>query len=150
MTGDHGAGQQRATGAPRATLADVALLVGSWRGEFMGSVAEEVWLAPAGGTMVGMFRLFKEDRVVFYEFMILVEEEGRVCMKLKHFHPDFRGWEEKDAMVTFPLVSADGDAVLFDGLTYRRQADGSLRGTVVSRRKDGTMLEESFTLHPVA
>ena len=142
MTGD------QTTRQPRATLADVGLLVGSWRGEFMGSMAEEVWLPPAGGTMVGMFRLFREDRVVFYEFMILVEEEGGVSMKLKHFHPDFRSWEEKDAMVTFPLVKADSDGVWFEGLTYRRQEDGSLHGSVTVRRKDGTVTEETFLLRP--
>lgn len=33
---------------PKATLADVALLVGHWKGGFLGSTAEGIWLPPAG------------------------------------------------------------------------------------------------------
>jgi hypothetical protein len=51
---------------PKATLADVKLLVGRWKGGFLGSTAEEVWLPAAGGSMFGSFRLYKEKEVVFY------------------------------------------------------------------------------------
>lgn len=135
---------------PRATLADARLLVGHWRGEFLGGVAEEVWLPPAGGTMVGVFRLFREDKVVFYEIMTAVEEEGSVSLKLKHFHPDLKGWEEKDEMVTFRLVRSGKDALWFEGLTYRRLADNSLQGFIAIQSKDGVVREESFTLKPVS
>lgn len=134
---------------PSATLADVGLLVGHWTGDFLGGTAEEVWLPPAGGTMVGVFRLYKADAVNFYEIMTVVEEAGSVAMKLKHFHPDLKGWEDKDEVVTFRLVKASTDTVWFEGLTYRRQADGSLRGFIAIRYKDAGLKEESFTLRPV-
>lgn len=134
---------------PKATLADATLLVGHWRGEFLGSMGEEVWLPPAGGTMLGVFRLYREDRVVFYEIMTLVEEEGSIALKLKHFHPDLKGWEEKDEIVTFPLVRSGNDALWFDGLTYRRHEDGTLHGFIAIRQKDGAVTEESFVLQPV-
>jgi hypothetical protein len=91
---------------PKATLADLALLVGHWKGGFLGSTAEEIWLPPAGGSMFGAARLYKDTEVVFYEVLIAVEEEGSVSLKLKHFHPDLKGWEEKNETVTFRLVKA--------------------------------------------
>lgn len=134
---------------PRATLADLTLLVGHWKGGFLGSTAEEVWLPPAGGSMFGAARLFRDTEVVFYEIMIAVEEEGSVSLKLKHFHPDLKGWEEKNETVTFRLVKASGNTIWFDGLTFRKREDGSLQGFIAIRYKDGTVKEESFTYQPV-
>ncbi|MDH5235835.1 MAG: DUF6265 family protein [Gemmatimonadota bacterium] len=135
---------------PKATLADLKLLVGHWRGGFLGSTAEEVWLPAAGGTMLGVARIYKEDAVVFYETMIAVEEEGSVSLKLKHFHPNLKGWEEKDDVVTFRLVKASGNTLWFEGLTFRKREDGSLQGFVAISYKDGTVKEESFVYQPVA
>jgi len=137
------------TERPKATLADISLLVGHWRGEFLGATAEEVWLPPAGGSMLGVFRLYKDDQILFYEIMIAMEEEGSVSLKLKHFHSDLEGWEEKDGMVTFRLVKAGQDAVWFEELTYRKREDGSLQGFIAIRQKDGNVVENSFTLHPL-
>ncbi len=136
-------------GRPKATLSDVSLLIGHWKGEFLGAMAEELWLPPAGGSMLGVFRLYEENKPMSYELMTLVEEEGSVSLKLKHFNPDLKGWEEKDGMVTFRLVKADKDAIWFEGLTYRKQKDGTLRGFVVFRQKDGKITENSFILSPV-
>lgn len=139
----------KSTERPKATLADVSLLIGHWRGEFLGATAEEIWLPPAGGSMLGVFRLYKDDKVLFYEIMIAVQEEGSVSLKLKHFHSELKGWEEKDGVVTFRLVKASQEAIWFEGLTYRKHKDGSLRGFIAIHQKDGSVTENSFTLHPV-
>jgi hypothetical protein len=127
----------------------IALLVGHWKGGFLGSTAEEVWLPPAGGSMLGAARLYNDKNVVFYEIMIAVEEERSVSIKLKHFHPDLKGWEEKNESVTFRFVKASGNTIWFDGLTFRKREDGSLQGFIAIRYKDGTVKEESFTYQPV-
>jgi len=131
---------------PKATLKDLTMLVGHWRGEMFGAKADEIWLEPAGGSMIGMFRIFNEKSPMFYEFWAAVEEEGSVTMRLKHFNPDMTGWEEKDKMVTFRLVKFDRNNLWFEGLTYSRQRDGSIRGHVAITEKDGTVKEEVFTL----
>ena len=135
---------------PKATLKELGMLVGHWQGDFLGSKAEEVWLEPAGGSMIGMFRIFSDKAPMFYEFWAVVEEEGSVTMKLKHFNPDMTGWEEKDKMVNFRLVKFDKDNLWFEGLTYSRQKDGSIRGYVAIGAKDGTIKEESFVLKRLA
>ncbi len=134
---------------PPATLADVGLLVGHWEGEFLGGTAEELWLPAQGGTMLGVFRLHENGKAVFYELMILAEEQASVSMKLKHFHADLRAWEEKDAMQTFRLVKATPEALWFEGLTFRKQPDGSIRGFIALGEKDGDVKEETFVYRPV-
>ena len=67
---------------PAATLEDVQLLLGHWEGPFMGGTAEEIWLPEAGGTMLGMFRMYSGGELFFYELMHMVEEEGSVSLKL--------------------------------------------------------------------
>lgn len=80
---------------PAASLQDVTWLVGSWSGDAFGSTFEEVWNPPSAGSMLGMWKLLDDDQVVFYELMLLVEEEGSLSLKVKHFSDDFTAWEEK-------------------------------------------------------
>lgn len=134
---------------PQATIEDVGLLIGHWKGEFLGAMAEEFWLPAAGNSMLGVFRLYGDEGVLFYETMILVEEEESVSLKLKHFHPDLTGWEEKEEVVTFRLVKADKNALWFEGLTFRMQPDGSLKGFIALRQDDGSVEEQSFVYLPV-
>ena len=138
---------------PKATLAAVSWLAGgAWRGEGMGGVAEEQWSAPAGGQMMGMFRLLKpgaggNEAVSFYEFLTLVEQDGSLVMKLKHFNADLTGWEEKDKFVTFRLARVTPDAVYFDGLTFRREAPDRLSIFLALRDSaTGTVSEATFKL----
>jgi hypothetical protein len=135
---------------PKATLADIGLLVGHWQGPFLGATAEEIWLPVAGGSMLGVYRLYQEGKVVLYEIMTATEEEGSVSMKIKHFHPDLKGWEEKDQSVTFRFIKASADTIWFEGLTFRKQRDGSLQGFIALSENDGRVKEESFLYRPVA
>lgn len=124
------------------SLAALAFLVGHWRGEALGGIAEEVWLEPAGGAMVGTFRLIDGSGVSFYEIFTISEPD--LTLRLKHFHADLTGWEERDEVVTFSFVSAaDGEAV-FEGLTFRLLPDGRLRAAVEAGRPDGTTGELVF------
>ena len=79
--------------SPPATIAAAAWLEGHWLGDGLGGVSEEVWSPPRGGVMMGMYRSLKQDKASFYEFLMLVEENGTLVMKLKHFNPDFSGWD---------------------------------------------------------
>ena len=106
---------------PAATLAQMDWLVGQWEGAGIGGApALENWLPPAGGTMVGTFVQQGEDGAVrFTEHLYLMEEEGSLVLRLKHFNADLTGWEEKDDMVTFRLAAIESCAAYFHGLTLR-------------------------------
>ena len=132
-----------------ASLADFGWLIGHWRGTGLGGVSEEVWTAPAGGAMMGMYRLITKDAVTFYEFLTLVEENGSLALRLKHFNPDMTGWEEKDGFVTFRLVRMGPGEAYFGGLTFRRIGDDRLDIFLALRERSGTIREEKFEMQRV-
>jgi hypothetical protein len=133
-------------GAPRpsASVADLGWLAGRWAGEGLGGSIDEVWSEPAGGAMVGYFRLVRDGKPVLYEIPTLLEVEGSVELRLKHVNPDMTGWEEKNGFVTFRLVKHDAGAAYFSGLTFRRVNDREMEGYLALRDKDGTVREEKF------
>jgi len=121
---------------PAATLDDVSWLVGNWSGEAFGSSFEEGWNPPSAGSMIGFFKLMDGDAVVFYELLLLVEEEGSLSLKVKHFNADFTAWEEKADYVTFRYVKSDEDAVHFSGISFYRVDDDTLNAYIVMRSGD--------------
>jgi len=133
---------------PPATLEDVYWLVGSWTGEAFGNSFEEVWNPPSAGSMVGMWKLMREGEVVFYELMLIVEEEGSISLKVKHFTDDFIAWETKEDYVRFRLVSFDEDAVHFSGLSFYRIGNDEIHGFIALHSK-GEVREESLIYHRV-
>ena len=135
---------------PPATLSAVAWLEGAGLGDGLGGVSEEVWSAPRGGVMMGMYRSLRDGKPVFYEFLQLVEAEGTISLRLKHFNPDFSGWEEKTGFVTFKLVSVEEGAVHFDGLSFIKDGRDGLRIYLLLKdSKTGTVREEPFRLKRV-
>lgn len=109
--------------SPPATIEDVAWLSGYWRGSGFGGECEEAWGEGSGDRMLGWFSLRQGEDLTFSEAVALVETGGSLEMWVKHFNPDFSGWEEKDDYVRFPLVKLGEQAAYFSGLTYRRDGD---------------------------
>jgi hypothetical protein len=135
---------------PSARITDLTWLEGRWHGEGLGGTVEEVWGAPAGGAMVGYFRLVRDGKPSFYEIMTLLENEGSVEMRLKHVNPDMTGWEEKASFVTFRLVRHDATGAYFEGLTFRRTAPDLIEGFLALRdRTTGAVREEKFVYRRV-
>jgi hypothetical protein len=131
---------------PRATLQEFAWLVGDWVGTGLGGVSEETWSAPAAGAMMGMYRLVVNGAVSFYEFMTMVEENGSLVLKLKHFNADLTGWEEKDRFVSFRLAKLAPNEAWFGGLTFRRLDANRLEIFLALRDKSGSVREEKFVM----
>ena len=131
--------------SPPATLEQMDWLVGQWTGEGIGGApAMESWLPPTGPTMVGTFvQETAEGEIMFTEHMYLMEEEGTLVLRLKHFNADLTGWEEKDDMLTFRLVAFEPCAAYFHALTLRcADADKPGEGLVaaVRMRSGGELL----------
>lgn len=132
-----------------ASIEDMSFLVGHWQGDGMGGFNEEVWGEPLGGSMLGTFRHLQGDDPAFSEIMQIGEENGTLALRLKHFNPDLTGWEEKDDMVTFPLVRIEhGEAAYFRGLTYKRTSANELTIYLALHNRDGVQ-EVSFELQRV-
>lgn len=147
-------GQQRITentvrlaggsASPPATITDMAWFAGHWTGEGLGGQVEEIWSPAQAGAMMGMFRLLLDGKTAFYELMTLVEENGSLVLRVKHFNPDLTGWEDKGDSVDFPLVATAGERIFFDGLTVHRLSDNALTIYVAIAAKDGAVREEAF------
>ncbi len=89
-------------------------MTGAWVGTIDDDQIEEHWSSSDGETLMGMFRWLKADAVYLYEFMLISKSELGVTLQIKHFQPDFVGWEEKDAAVTFYFQTLEGRTVTFD------------------------------------
>jgi hypothetical protein len=142
---------QAAAAAP--ALAPVAFIAGHWVGEDAASLSEEVWTAPAGDSMLGMWRLVAGGRLRISELLSITAGEDGVVLRLRHFDPRAVAREEKDRPLALKLVrAAEGEAV-FEGpgvgadtglvrLTYRRTGPDAL---LVTLDKGGTGQPFAFT-----
>ena len=108
-------------------------MVGNWAGEAFGGTFEEGWNPPSAGSMIGFFKLMGDEAVAFYELLLLVEEEGSLSLKVKHFNPDFTAWEDKEDYIRFRFIKAEEDAVHFSGLSFYRIDDDTMHGYIVMR-----------------
>ena len=130
--------------SPAATLAEMDWLAGHWTGNAFGGVSEEIWAKPAGGTMMGMFRQVNNGKTVFYELMTLVEENGSILMRLKHFNPNLTGWEEKDKTVNFRYVGKKDGVIHFEGMAFQPEGKDAVTIYVAIGQKGGSVHEEAF------
>ena len=117
--------------SPPATLQDVAWVQGHWKGEAFGGTVEEIWTPPLGGSMMCAFKLVVNDEVRFYEIVTITEEQETLMLRLKHFHKDLKGWEEKDETVDFPLIKVTPDKMFFDGFTFERISENEMNIYVI-------------------
>jgi hypothetical protein len=138
------AAQSAAPPAVRATLAELAFMAGDWQGEAgPGAFSQEVWAAPAGDCMMGMWRLVVDGRVKLLEALSITQEDGGPVMRLRHYGRDGVGWEERDAPIALRVASAGGGVAVFEGpgrsgplrITYRKTGDGTLSCAV--EKSDG-------------
>ena len=118
-------------GSPKATLNDVAWIAGHWKGEAFGGITEEIWSPPLGNSMMFSFKLVNDNKVVFYELGAITETNGTLLLQLKHFGPDFKGWEEKEESETFKLVKIEQNRVYFNDFTFEKISDNEINLYVV-------------------
>ena len=56
-----------------ATLSDLAWLAGYWMSDKRGTLAEECWLPPEGGAMLGLHRDAFDDGNMFFEYLRIMQ-----------------------------------------------------------------------------
>ena len=135
----------------KGKLKDVDWLVGSWNGSAFGSQFEEVWNPASAGSMVGMWKLFDEEKGVnFYELMVLKEEGEGLVLLVKHFGADFIAWEDKEDFVKFRLIKVEEKAVHFSGLSFYQKGQDKIDGFIVMNHKDGSKTEHKISYKRVS
>lgn len=108
-------------------------LHGNWKGQQGQDQFEEHWSLIGGGTLMAMFRWLKNHQVWFYEFITIEQAGEYVMMRIKHFYPGMKGWEEKNEAVDFLLVQLQNREAVFlqvnkpdQWLVYHMQAEDKL------------------------
>ncbi|MEN2282790.1 DUF6265 family protein [Algoriphagus sp. SE2] len=125
-------------------ITDLKWLVGFWEGTGFGGECEEVWMPAADGNMVGTFRFWSEGKLIFSEFMNIIQEGNSFTLKLKHFNADLSPWEEKDEWTTFRLVGVDETSVFFHGLTMKREANEIILWLAITENGERTIEELKY------
>lgn len=101
----------KSTGA-KAKLDDLVFLSGHNRGEKDGGIIDEHWSEVGGDSMIGMFRYIQDGKVQRYEFLSIEQMPEGLVLRLRRFNPGLVGWEEKDQVFSYPLISwKPGEAV---------------------------------------
>lgn len=133
-----------------ADIDALAWMAGSWYGAVDGDAYDEHWSLPAGGVMIGMFRWLKDGKVHMYELMAIEPEADGLALRLKHFHRGLAAWEEKDVVLTYPLIDlgenratfAKGGAFRSTQFVYRRDGPDQLVAVQENRKGDERALFE--------
>jgi hypothetical protein len=95
--------------AQQVTVDRVAWLQGCWRATRGEATIEEQWMAPRGGTMLGMGRTVRGGKTVEYELVMLKEQEGRLAYEA---HPSGQ------PTATFLAATASDTSVVFENAAH--------------------------------
>ena len=133
-------GQSDSTGFD---LSKFSWLSGYWLGDGFGGVSEEYWSVPSTGSMIGLYKHYKDGKVTFYELMSMSEHDGKFSLRLKHFNQNMTAWEEKDDFVDFSFVSATDTRIDFKGLVYELMSEDEME-VRLKLKQDGVVRTEVF------
>ena len=159
VTSDASASPTSPQSVPGPKLLDFAWLEGRWRGDWGPRVAEQVWMAPKAGMMLGDFRLIENDKVLVLEFFTLMEKPGGINFYFRHFTPELVPWEKSDAML-LNLASTEPGKLDFENrangkpkrvLFTKIDADTYIwRSEIIPENGDPQIIEIAYHRQPLA
>lgn len=115
-------------------------MTGTWSANAFGGQAEETWMVPRMGSMLGMYRFSRNGEVIFYELMCIeISQDDQLILRVKHFNRGLTGWEDKDASLEFPELNISESRADFAGLVYEKLSADHLKVTLAVRQKDGAV-----------
>jgi hypothetical protein len=115
-------------------IAQLAWLSGCWQQEGAENGSIEAWLAPAGGTMLGMSRTVKAGKTVAHEFIrIHALADGKLAFTAK---------PSNQAEATFPVLRIGKQEIVFENkahdfpqrIIYRLASPGKLSARIEGTR----------------
>ena len=90
-------------------IGQLAWLEGCWQAQSPARTVEEQWMAPRGGTMLGMGRTVRGDSLADYELLMLREANGALA---------YRAHPSGQAGATFLAREATDSTVVFSNLEH--------------------------------
>jgi hypothetical protein len=107
------------------TLEDFSWLAGRWEGHLGPMTAEQQWMTPRNGTMQGFFRLTDSEKTIVIELFTIRETPGGIEFYFRHFSPELKPWEEKEAY-HLNLAKSEGGVFRFDNPVVNQLKDAIL------------------------
>jgi hypothetical protein len=111
--------------ANKSTLEDFSWLAGHWEGHLGPMTVEQQWMAPRNGTMQGFFRLTDAEKTIVIELFTIRETPGGIEFYFRHFSPELKPWEEKEAY-HLNLTKSEGGVFRFDNSVVNQLKDAIL------------------------
>jgi hypothetical protein len=124
-------GARAITHQPAHTISELAWISGNWQTGAGGRLQiEEHWMAPAGGSMIGMARTISGGRTIEFEYIRIEERAGQI-----YYVASPRG---RCPGTDFKLTRLSGQEALFENpehdfpkrIVYRKNSDGSLTASI--------------------
>ena len=120
-------------------ITDLEFMTGNWKTTSDWGDMDEIWSSPMGNCMMCTFRCIKDGRIVFYEFIVIEQNENDSVpvLKLRHFNPGSIGWEDKDKPYAYPLTFSKGQKAIFERpdkktiITYERLSKDTLKSVLI-------------------
>ncbi|HET6540446.1 MAG TPA: DUF6265 family protein [Chryseolinea sp.] len=120
-------------------IVDLAFMTGDWKTTSGWGDMDETWSSPRGNCMMCTFRCVKDGKIVFYEFIVIEQNENDSVpvLKLRHFNPGSIGWEDKDKPYLYPLTLLNGQKAIFERpdkktiITYERLSKDTLKSVLI-------------------
>ncbi|WDF54741.1 DUF6265 family protein [Mucilaginibacter sp. KACC 22063] len=134
----------------KASINDLGFMSGTWTQKHEWGDMEEFWGPPMGNNMICSFRCVKDDKAIFYEFIVIEDTDGVPVMKLRHFKPGNIASEDKGSPLSFPLMSLDTNMAVFESpdhltqLIYHRTGTRTMDALLKTKGKQGEWKTETF------
>jgi hypothetical protein len=121
-----------ATCQPVATTADLAFMTGCWKFEAKGRVVEEHWMAPSGGSLIGISRTVVNGKTTEVEFLQIRDLADGLSYIAK---------PSNQAEAKFVATAKTGDDVSFENPThdFPQRIRYRLDGNTLRARVEGTI-----------
>jgi hypothetical protein len=137
----------------KATIDQVAWISGPWSGKLNDRAIEQHWMAPLGGSMVGMYRSIRDHKATLYELLAIETEGEGLALRIKHFAPGagLVSQEAKDESANHTLVRVEDRKAVFEAVTPNgpvrvtfTSPDPATLTIVVERQRDGKPVSTDF------
>ena len=109
----------------KPALEDFSWLAGRWEGHLGPMTAEQQWMAPKNSTMQGFFRLTDAEKTIVIELFTIRETPGGIEFYFRHFSPELKPWEEKEAY-HLNLTKLENGIFRFDNSVVNQLKDAIL------------------------
>lgn len=131
-----------------AKAEDFRWIAGQWSGNVGKARADEQWMTPAGGTMLGVGRVVAGPKMVQFEFLRIEERaDGVYYVAQPYGRPptDFKLTRHEPNLAVFENPQHDHPKII----TYRLTADGTLEATIEGEPR-GKKSKSTFTMKRVS